>query len=201
MKKIYENTLNCERTVEVEFIIEMMNRYSNDWDYILDVGGIPTSEDLNSKLLEYLNSKNIYYKVCDFIGGDYRGDFVKYDFDKEKFDIIIFLSSLEHFPQCTESDKIYRKDYDKEGFKKALSILEDNGFIFLTVPFGKHCWQEYHQNYDFKGILELTKEAKMIERYTYKLIDNKWYLTPPNQMLDVIYTDKAYGVGCFVFIN
>jgi hypothetical protein len=113
----------------------------------------------------------------------------------------MFISSLEHFSQCTEGDVIYREGEDNKGFQKALSLLKDsNSVIFLTVPFGFHKWQPYHQNYDWNGILKLTKGSSIIESYTYRLIDDNksWKLWDPKDMTDVFYTDKAYGVGCFV---
>ena len=50
-----------------------------------------------------------------------------------------------------------------------------------------------------KSILELSSGAKLLESYTYRLIGNDWILSNPDSMLDVYYTDRAYGVGCFVF--
>ena len=108
------------------------------------------------------------------------------------------MSSLEHFPQCTESDLIFREGYDKKGFEKALHLLTPQGYIFLTVPFGKHRWQNFHQNYNYEGILNLTKGTSIQESYTYSLIENKWILTNPLEMENILYTDKCYGVGCFV---
>ena len=145
-----------------------------------------------------IQEQGIDYRVSDFRGGHYRGDFVSYDFKDEKFDLIIFLSSLEHFPQCTESDVVYREGEDRRGYEKALSILQKNGTVLLTVPFGMHRWQEYHQNYDWNGILNLTEGSSIVESFTYRLIDEEWVLSDPLTMDDIIYSDRAYGVGCFV---
>ena len=93
---------------------------------------------------------------------------------------------------------MFREGYDRKGYEKALSILNDGGYIFLTVPFGKHVWQPYHQNYNWQGILDLTKGSKIIESYTYRLINEEWVITDPNEMEDVLYTDRAFGVGCFI---
>ena len=116
------------------------------------------------------------------------------------------MSSLEHFSQCTESDVIYRDKYDIKGFQKALQVLNPNGLIFLTVPFGKHRWQNFHQNYNWDGILELTKGSTIVESYTYRLHNEQvsgphnglWILEDPKTMEDVLYEDRAFGVGCFV---
>ena len=199
MEVLYNNTLNSERTVEVEFIHEKLHEMSQ-LSY-LDVGGIPTKTNINDKLSNFIKIQNINYEICDFRGGKYKGDFVSMDIE-EKFDVIVFLSSLEHFPQCTEGDMIYRKDEDIRGFKKAVSLLNDEGYVLLTVPFGKPIWQDFHQNYDMKRIELLIKDTDMtlIEYYIYKLIDNNtWKLQHPDSMKDILYTDKCYGVGCFSF--
>jgi len=199
MDKEYINNLGSERSVEVIFIEQILKKYYKEGNIVLDIGGVPTTDQHLASFYKFVNDSNIDYRISDFRGGTYVGDFVEYDFKNDTFDIAIFLSSLEHFPQCTESDVIYREGYDKKGFEKALSILNENGIIFLTVPYGKHRWQEYHQNYNWDGILNLTSGSTILEHYTYRLYtDNTWKLEDPHNMEDIIYSDKAYGVGCFV---
>ena len=202
MNTQYENILGSERTVEVEFINSCLKRYITSPLNVLDVGGIPSKEEDHRSVYETLNHLKMFdyqYDICDFRGGKYQGDFVTIDIP-QIYDIVIFLSSLEHFPQCTEGDLKFREGEDRKGFEKALKVLKPKGKIFLTVPFGKHIWQPYHQNYDYSGILELSKGSKIVEQYVYRLKDNTWELVDNlNDMLEVRYTNKAYGVGCFVF--
>lgn len=194
------NTLNSERTVEVQFIAEVTKKYYQPNDVIIDVGGVPTNGGFLKDFYDFIKTNNVDYRVSDFRPCEYPGDFVQYDFKDEKFDTVIFLSSLEHFPQCTESDVVFRENYDRKGYEKALSILKPGGYIYLTVPFGKHVWQPYHQNYDWQGILDLTKGSNIIESYTYRLHTdvNEWRIDDPKNMTDILYNRKAYGVGCFV---
>lgn len=199
MNKEYDNYLNNERSVEVRFMMEVVEKFFTPGVKILDVGGIPSSVEDNRPFIDFIDRLGVEYSVCDFRGGSYKGDFVTYDFKDKKFDIVLFLSSLEHFPQCTEGDMSFRGGEDRKGFEKALSILNDNGRIILTVPYGKHIWQPYHQNYDYNGILELSRGSFIVDEYAYKLCDNKWILTPVRDMGDVVYDTKAHGVGCFVF--
>lgn len=193
----YDNTFNSERSVELAFYKETLLELQ-DCISILDIGGIPSNANQFTDIYDIVKSKNINYKVADFRGGDYVGNFVALDI-QEKFDLCVFLSSLEHFPQCTESDKIYRHKEDVRGYKKALSVLNDDGHILLTVPFGFSIWQDYHQNYDYEGILELTNGSSIIEQYIYVLLDNKWIIEKDLQKTkDIRYTDKCYCVGCFL---
>lgn len=191
------NSFNSERIVEVLFICEMLEKYFPN-KKLLDVGGIPTNHSFNSSIYETIKTLNIQHDIVDFRGGKYKGDFVTISIN-ELYDVVMFLSSLEHFPQCTEGDLVYRENEDRKGYLKALNILNEKGKIILTIPFGKNVWQPYHQNYDMSAILKLTEGSKILEVFTYKLSqDNYWELTAPNLMEEILYTDKAYGVGCFL---
>jgi len=199
MNNIIQNITSNERVVEISFMIEMLDKFCFANACILDVGGIPSINGSNDSIISLIKNKNAKYKVCDFRGGDFTGDFISYEF-KDTFDIIMFLSSLEHFSYCTEGDRLYRAGEDRRGFIKALSILKKEGIILLTVPFGKHYFTEKsHQNYNMDGILTLSKGSELLESYTYKLQDNLWIQANPDNMADVLYTNIANGVGCFTF--
>jgi SAM-dependent methyltransferase len=201
----YPNTAGSERTIETKFVLEMVQKYHRKSNSILDVGGVPTKSQEMEAFYNFISSNQVNYNICDFRGGKYVGDFVSLPFN-ETFDIVMFLSSLEHFPQCTESDVVFRQGYDRKGYEKALSVLNPKGHIILTVPFGKHRWQPFHQNYNMKGILDLTQGSSIVEMYTYKLAgevpngprNGTWNIETPQNMEEVLYEDRAFGVGCFV---
>lgn len=207
MKDTYDNYLNSERTVENEFMEYTFDKFCKPYDRILDVGGVPTNHSYSKKLFSAVEKHKginfIEYEIADYRDGNhvkYMGDFCRYDFKDIKFEKIIFLSSLEHFPFCVGIESQYKEGQDIVGYKKALSILNENGLIFLTVPFGKYRWQAHHQNYDWNGIKQLTEGSEIIEHYTYRLSndDKFWNIETPETMDDILYTDKAHGVGCFV---
>jgi len=204
MKKKIENILGTERTVEVQFINEIVQKYLPDGSLIIDIGGKPTRDHEMKEFYSTINNKLYDYRVCDFRGGEYPGDFLQIDFKDTTFDAAIFLSSIEHFPQCTESDLVYREGYDRKGYQKALELLNSNGYIFLTVPMGKHIWQNYHQNYNYQGILNLTDGSKIVEEFVYVLDipTETWNLqTKPYEINHILYTNYDRGaecVGCFV---
>jgi hypothetical protein len=197
MREYYNNSLGSERSVESEFVIEMLYRHCLAGSWVLDVGGIPSFPEKNKNIIDAILSIGPNYRICDFRGGNYVGDFVQISFD-QKFDIIIFLSSLEHFPQCTEGDMVYREGEDRRGFLKALSLLNNRGKIVLTVPYGKQVWQPYHQNYDWNGIQSLIAGSFLKESYAYKLEGEIWRSADLKGMSDLRYTDRCYGVGCFL---
>ncbi len=206
----YPNLFQSERLVEVCFIVEMLNRLSAEYPNgfsVLDVGGVPSEYCQNYAIYKTLTSLPVDYKISDFRPGNiqdnvgfqmnlpvvYQGDFVSMDIN-EKFDAIIFMSSLEHFPQCTESDKVFRQDEDRRGFEKAMSLLNPSGKIIMTVPFGLPKFENYQQNYDISMIERLTSGTKILEQYTYELVDDVWTQNLPEKLG----TLDPYGVGCFL---
>lgn len=202
MKTNYKNLKEgfvSERVVEVDFIIESYEKYYKEGNKILDIGGIPSRDYENKPIVDVIKKTKSEYYISDFRGGDFKGNFNTYDFGDNKFDVEIFLSSLEHFPQCTEGDMIFREKEDKKGFEKALSLLNDGGVIFLTVPYGIDEWYPYHQSYDSKTILELTEGSKIIENFIYVYDGNEWVLRTLKQVNEMKIDNKVVlCVGCFV---
>jgi hypothetical protein len=200
MQDSYFNILGSERTVEIQFVVEKLNQLSSKDNNLkmLDIGGVPSTASEFQPVIDSIINNKINYKVADFRSGDYVGDFVTINIPEE-FNTCMFLSSLEHFPQCTEGDMQYREKEDVKGFKKSLSILKENGYVILTVPFGEYIWQSYHQNYDYNGLLELTEGSSIKEKYFYRLEDSEWILTKDYKTLENIkYTDKCYAVACLL---
>ena len=202
MKNSYKNLKEgfvSERVVEIDFLIEVYNKYFSEGKSVLDIGGIPSRDYENQSLIDTIKNSGAEYYVSDFRGGDFKGDFVSYNFGNRKFDIEIFLSSLEHFSQCTEGDMKFRDHEDYNGFQKALSILNDDGVIFLTIPYGIDKWYNYHQSYDSKTILELTKGSKIIEEFIYVYDGSEWVLKTSKEINEMeIDNGVVTSVGCFV---
>ena len=104
MEQTIPNYLGSERSVETIFVEELLRKYYKQGNVVLDIGGIPTNSEHLQSFYSFIRDNKIDYRVSDFRQCDYPGDFVQINFGDQKFDIGIFLSSLEHFPQCTESD-------------------------------------------------------------------------------------------------
>ena len=49
-----------------------------------------------------------------------------------------------------------------------------------------------------EALLALTYGSTIVDSYCYSLVDNEWVITDPSEMEDILYTDKCFGVGCFV---
>ncbi|MHA1931938.1 MAG: class I SAM-dependent methyltransferase [Promethearchaeota archaeon] len=200
MKQRINDYHGTEKSVEWDFMQEMLEKYGTR-ARVLDVGGIPSHPEYHSILATLISELGFKYEIADQRGAcNFCGDFVRYPFkENDRWDIIMFISSIEHFPRNFDGDKRFREGYDRLAFKKAMEILKPNGYIFITVPFGKCYWQDWHQNYDWRHIEWLSYGSELIESYTYSLEGEEWIETSPELMKDIEYTDKCYGVGCFVF--
>lgn len=207
----YPNIItNNERLVETCFVIEKLKNLYNQTPAlsVLDVGGVPSEYFYNYPIYKNVaNMPGIDYKISDFRSGNiqdnsgfrmslpvaYAGDFVSMNIP-EKFDAIIFLSSLEHFAQCTESDGVFRDGEDRKGFEKALSLLNPSGKIILTIPFGVPKFESYYQTYDLDLVNSLVAGSDMLEYYTYELIDDVWCIGDP----ETLGQSSSFGIGCFL---
>ena len=211
MRDWYKDVYNCERSVELpfaEFFVDCcddMDSHVTDHKFnILDVGGVPSDDSVYYRYKENAKKRGFGYHVCDFRNHgytDYMGDFVTLDFGGANFDAILFLSSIEHFAQCTEGDMRYRDGYDRVAFLKAMSLIrKPYGIIGITVPFNQQYWCPYHQNYDFKGIMELSAGTKIKHGFIYKNVGDLWVRTNVWDVSGLRYGDgKATSVGMFIF--
>lgn len=198
MQNSYPNIFLSERTVEVPYITEKVKTFKST-DVILDVGGVETSRIINQPIHDAAAEVGCKWMVSDFRMCDFPGDFVTYNFGDKKFDNILFISSLEHFPQVTESDMVFRQDEDKKGFQKALQILKPGGKIYVTVPFGECKFQPYHQSFDEARIKFISEGAKMEESLIYILKDNNWVLSSMDDSVGICNPGPIYSVGLFTF--
>jgi len=62
--------------------------------------------------------------------------------ETEKYDSILLVSSIEHF--CATTENLDTCGYDIETISKAIRMLNANGRIIITVPFG----ESYLHNYE-----------------------------------------------------
>jgi 2-polyprenyl-6-hydroxyphenyl methylase/3-demethylubiquinone-9 3-methyltransferase len=85
-------------------------------------------------------------------------NFMTYDFKDEKFDVIIFSEVLEHITE------------PKRFLEKAEKLLNDEGIIIVTLPFGINDFFDHKRTYYIMGALEfLTPDLTITE---YKFLGN-----------------------------
>lgn len=82
-------------------------------------------------------------------------NFMQMDFDNQVFDSIIFGEVLEHVT-------------DPERFlKKAFSLLNDNGSIIITLPFGINDYFDHKKTYYLMDLLNFSSEVGIIQEIKF----------------------------------
>ncbi len=106
--------------------------------YILSRRGFEYfGSDLRGQLHSYEETLDRAFDVVNL--GKYKhiqGDFVTLK-TEGTVDIVIALSSLEHFGLQTYGELVNDRLYDVKAMKKIWDILQPGGVAYITVPFGK----------------------------------------------------------------
>ena len=81
-----------------------------------------------------------------------RGNFLKYDFTEKKFDTIIIAEVLEHL-------------LNPEKFiEKSFSLLQGNGKLIVTVPFGINDFIDHKQTYYLTQIIDIVEKHFIVSK-------------------------------------
>jgi SAM-dependent methyltransferase len=114
-----------ERLVEIPYLYNNIKNNSK----ILDVGMDRVG------YTDYLLAMDCEYFACDPVREcAYPIKFQDMD-ESNKFDAIIFLSTIEHFDPSENNWKTHQTEV--EAIRKARRMLNPEGIIIVTVPFGK----------------------------------------------------------------
>jgi len=194
-RKIFFVFSASERVVEIPFVLENINSQENS--KILDFGCA------RSPLPLYLANKG--YKV---IGSDLRdynlkhpnfkfikGDFMKIDFSKQYFDVIISVSVLEHVGlEKYGSNKFERGDI--KVMKKFKQLLTKNGKLIITVPYGKEEFSYMMRIYNRDSLKRLLKGYKIEkEEYYYRKNYSDWVKVKPSFLNNKSSIKEVIGVA------
>ncbi|WP_099190534.1 class I SAM-dependent methyltransferase [Tepidibacter mesophilus] len=119
-----------------------------------------TGIDISKKSIEYANEalkeeEIVTQKNIDFI----NENFMMMDFEDKKFDTIILSEVIEHLNQ------------PQRFLKRAWEVLEDNGQIIITVPFGINDFIDHKKTY---YLLDLLKEVTPYFKVEKVDILEKW---------------------------
>ena len=91
-----------------------------------------------------------------------KGDFNQIKLPKKFFDVVISVSTLEHFGIKHYGQKVEDPDADRKAVKKIHEVLKKDGTLLLTFPFGKRCRTSWYRVYNMEDVNRLLKEFKII---------------------------------------
>ena len=104
-------------------------------------------------------------------------DFCMHNFNDEKFDIVISISTIEHLgiQYCVSN-----KDYDKIAIKSVWDILENGGIFYITVPISNpYQISQFYRLYDTSELKD-----RIIQKFT--LISKDYFLSDNERWMDEI---------------
>lgn len=127
------------------------------------------------------------------------GDIFRLPFLSSSFDFVSAISTVEHLGISTWGIPASSKE-DIDGINEIYRCLKHNGFLFLTVPFGKKniTWQRI---YDYKSLRRLLQKFNIISCKYYKRVEKKYWIEVQRQELENIPSlakDGVNGVAIFL---
>ena len=104
-----------------------------------------------------------------------KSDFLKLnEFKKESFDVILNISSIEHFGLKAYGNRDRDPDADSAAMQKIKDLLKPGGQLIFTAPFGqKGRLLEFERIYDTHEINYLLRGFKIVNDVYYEVYQNK----------------------------
>src|SRR3989304_469310 len=132
------------------------------------------------------------HRNLKFITGDIRST----DFDKNFFDCIVAVSTLEHiglrFYEKTKKDL----KGDRKGLEEIMRILKPGGNFILTVPYGKWRITKSYRVYDEKNLKQLLGAFKILLLEYFIREEREWIPSSRSRSSEV---DSPSVVNSVVF--
>ncbi len=151
-----ELSVMTERSIEVPFVISSVTSLAESGASVLDVGCseslIPfelasigydvTGIDLREYPLHHPNLTTVATPLEDW------------DTD-EAFDVVVCLSSIEHFGLGTYGEEVSTERLDHTAMQLLLKMIKPSGLLVMTIPFGETDVTPVQRMYDRDDIDEL----------------------------------------------
>lgn len=124
-----------ERILEHGFVIKNVLSRLNKGASVLDIGCaeslVPLELASHGFMVHGVDFRAYPVRHSNLIS--YQGDFLSMDFAGKFFDVVLFLSSIEHFGLGWYGDPL-DAEADRKSLAKAKSLLVDEGYLIITVP-------------------------------------------------------------------
>lgn len=214
-----------ERIVEYPWLFSRLN---SDDERLLDAGSVLNYQYLTEKTV--LKNKDIVLMTLEPETTMMRRsrlsymfcDLRKNPFQKEIFDTVVSLSTIEHIGMdntLVYSDKDEHRERNGSSYLVAVDemvrVLKASGKLYLSVPFGKREYHGWLQQFDSGMIAELCNHVSgtsLIEVTYYRYSHKGWQIANEKDCVDCEYFDThanhnvqddraaaARAVACLVF--
>ena len=123
------------------------------------------------------------------------GDIRKTNFPEHFFDIVLAVSTIEHVGIGRYGDPVDIEG-DRNAMKEIKRIMNNEGLLLMTVPFGKQSISRFHRSYNTKSSLALLRDFH-IENIEYFLrTDLFWINSSLEQVKDTDSSVSERAIAC-----
>lgn len=165
---------SSERSVEYDWVLDNLPSTKGK---ILDIGSgasyFPSkllNEGFEVYSLEFQSPELRKSKII-FKQSDTRAT----GFDKELFDVITLVSTIEHVGLGFYNDPVY-PDGDSKAIKEIVRILKRGGILILTTPFSDRYRGGWQRIYDHESLEKLTEGLKLVKETFFAKKGRRWTL-------------------------
>lgn len=206
-KPFIKKALLNERIIEIPFAIDALAKISKT-SRVLDLGC------MESVLPLFLAGLGFQVTGFDFRQYPYRvpnfkfiqGSILDLPFEKESFDAVTCVSTIEHIGIGFYSDP---KDYlssDVKGMWEIRRVLKPQGLLILTVPFGKAFINKQQRIYDQQGLDKLlvgfsVNTIKFFKNTQVAKGNNYWEQISSDQAESLDYTSGTECICCLSILR
>lgn len=197
--KKFLRVLVREKVVELPFILLNIPKKRKDVK-ILEVG---CTGGIISIMLASLGYKVVGVDLRDFPLSHPNFTFIKGNFlklkIKEKFDVVISISTIEHFgmKHYDKTNEEIDLKADEKAIRKIRKILKKNGIFLVTFPFGKKCRTSWYRVYDFETLQRLFRGFRIEKMEFYKADEHSqyWIRSKRKEIEKIDSCKKNYSLG------
>ena len=199
------NPLSGDRCIEYGFVIKNLVNLDRDrYKTVLDVGCCA------SPLTTIIRELGFTVDGIDLLPSPYiyqgvkyvQGDFLSLDF-KDSYDIIVLCSTIEHIGLGGRYGSRNIEEGDIKAIKKAKLLLNTNGILILTIPYGQEkTIRPLHRVYNKNGrLLKYAYDSFEVEAEEFykNNLEDIWVKCSENEARRVIPSEHNYALGLFVF--
>lgn len=206
-KPFIKKVLLNERIIEIPFAIGALNSVTKG-SKILDVGCMESVLPLFIAGLGYevtgFDFRKYPYKVPNF--KFIQGSILNLPFEKDYFDVVTCISTIEHVGIGFYSDPKDTSSSDIKGMVEIKRVLKPEGLLVLTVPFGRVFVNNQQRIYDKSGLDKLLlgfliKEIKFFKNVSAGSSNNYWEETQQNEAELMQYTSGTECVCCIIALK
>ncbi len=123
----------------------------------------------------------------------HKADILKSGYQKNYFDLVTSISTIEHIGLGRYNDKKDIKG-DIKTLKEVYRIVKPGGQVLITLPFGKPANTDWYRVYNLERVRRLFTGFKIIKRYVFQNKNGSWVPAIIKDMENIDSTTKPMAM-------